>query len=162
MNLRLANLKDLPQIRAIYNDAIISSNVVYDENEKSLADMEKWWEAKQLLKLPIWVIEIENTVAAYGSYGQFRPFEGFRFCAEHALYVNKLYRGKGLGKLMLQQLINVAKENNYKSMIAGIDSQNAVSIAIHQQKGFEQVGYYKNVGFKKGNWLDLVMMQKQF
>lgn len=161
MKIRLAQLEDLPQISYIYNEAILNSNAVYDENPKSEADMLVWWETKQKFSLPIVVIEQNNQIAGYGSFGQFRPWEGFRFCAEHALYVHPNYRGKGLGKVLLTQLIHLATEKNFKSMIAGIDAANEASIQLHLKMGFEKIGTFKNAGFKKDTWLDLMMFQKQ-
>jgi L-amino acid N-acyltransferase YncA len=163
MNLRLANTTDLPQIRAIYNEAILNSNAVYDEKPKSEADMQLWFDTKQQLGMPIIVIdsELNNEISGYGSFGQFRPWEGFRFCAEHALYVHTKFRGQGLGHVLLEELMRLAKANNFKSMVAGIDSANGISIQLHKKKGFEEVGTFKNAGFKKGMWLDLTMLQKQ-
>ena len=163
MNLRLATTTDLPQIRAIYNEAILHSNAVYDEKPKSEADMQLWFDTKQQLGMPIIVIESElnNEIAGYGSFGQFRPWEGFRFCAEHALYVHTKFRGQGLGNVLLQELMRLAKDRNFKSMVAGIDSANGISIQLHKNRGFEEVGTFKNAGFKNGMWLDLTMLQKQ-
>jgi phosphinothricin acetyltransferase len=100
-----------------------------------------------------------DQVVGYASYSQFRKWEGFRFCVEHSIYLSEKSRGKGLGKLLLTELLSIAKNRGIHSVIAGIDSQNVPGIAFHNAMGFEQVGLVKESGFKFDRWLDLVLMQ---
>ncbi|MGK4568688.1 N-acetyltransferase family protein [Flavobacterium sp. 3HN19-14] len=94
-----------------------------------------------------------------GSYGTFRIKAAYQFTVEHSVYVAEEFSGKGIGKLLLQQLIATAKEEGYHLMIGCIDADNSGSIAFHEKFGFEVTGHLKEVGFKFDRWLDLVLMQ---
>ncbi|MEX0813125.1 MAG: N-acetyltransferase family protein [Chitinophagales bacterium] len=159
LEIRKANKKDIVLIRNILNHEIENSTAVYDKTPKSLQEITVWLEQKQKTGFPVIVAVSENEILGYGSYGKFRPWEGFRYSVEHSIYVAFQHRGKGIGKKLLQELIKLAKNENYHSMIAGIDAANNKSIHFHEQFGFKKVGHIPEAGFKFGRWLDLVFMQ---
>ena len=78
---------------------------------------------------------------------------------EHSVYVSVKHQGKGLGKLLLSQLIETAKKQKRHTMIAVIDAENQNSVTFHEQFGFETVGLMKETAFKFNKWLDTVFMQ---
>jgi phosphinothricin acetyltransferase len=78
---------------------------------------------------------------------------------EHSVYVHKDHRGRGLGRVVMQELIAAARKNDVHAMIGGIDATNAGSIALHARLGFRHVGTLPQVGFKFGRWLDLAFYQ---
>lgn len=98
-------------------------------------------------------------VAGFASYGPFRPWPAYKYSVEHSIYVNKDQRGKGIAKKLLRTLIDHATNANLHTIVAGIDSQNDVSINLHRQLGFKEIGQIAQVGYKFGRWLDLVFMQ---
>ena len=95
-----------------------------------------------------------------GSFGDFRPFEGYRVTIEHSLYVASDARRRGHGAALLAALIDEARKLEKRAMIGGINAENAVSIALHTKFGFDEVGRLPGVGIKFGRPLDLVLMQK--
>jgi phosphinothricin acetyltransferase len=109
--------------------------------------------------MPVYVAENDTTILGFGTYGIFRPWEGFKFSVEHSVYVDKNARGLGIGKSILSKLIQIAKQNDLRIMIAGIDASNKKSIDFHEQFGFYEVGTFKEVGFKFDRWLDVTFMQ---
>ncbi|WP_234369123.1 GNAT family N-acetyltransferase [Brumimicrobium mesophilum] len=115
--------------------------------------------AKKKDGLPVIVAESENIVIGYGTFGIFRPFDGFQFSVEHSIYIEKDYRTHGIGKQLLQELIILAKKNGFHTMIAGVDASNNGSIEFHKKFGFKEVGTFKEAGFKFDNWLDLLFLQ---
>lgn len=157
--IRPAETKDLPAILEIVNHNILYSTAVYDYDPKSLTDIEAWFEEKQLTNWPVIVAEYEDSVVGYGSYGPFRFKQGYRFTVEHSVYVTHSQAGKGTGRLLLTQLITMAKEGGYHTMIGGIDANNTGSIEFHAKFGFTDAGTIKQAGFKFGKWLDLQFMQ---
>jgi phosphinothricin acetyltransferase len=161
VSFRNAMEADLDRIAEIYNYYILNSNAVYDETEKDFETMENWYKSKQQLNMPVVVAELNGEFAGYGSFSQFRPWEGFRFCVEHSLYVHPNLHGKGVGQGLLKALIGEAKLRNMRTMVAGIDAENHKSVKLHERLGFEMVGVFKNAGYKKGKWLNLAMMQLQ-
>ena len=98
---------------------------------------------------------IGQGVIGYGSFGDFRPFEGYRVTVEHSVYIAKEARGHGAGEALLAALIEEAERMEKHNMIGGIDASNAPSIALHVKFGFEEVGRMPGVGTKFGKPLDL-------
>jgi|TARA_R110000737_G_scaffold122420_1_gene154345 L-amino acid N-acyltransferase YncA len=160
MEIRKGTIQNLPSILEILNYEIENSTSVYDENPRSLETIQLWFEEKNSLNFPVFVALENDKVLGYGTIGKFRPHDGYRFSVEHSIYVHKDSRGKGIGHLLLEKLIDSSKELGYHSMIAGIDASNEKSCKFHAEFGFVEVGRLKEVGFKFGKWLDLVFMQK--
>jgi phosphinothricin acetyltransferase len=119
----------------------------------------EWFTQKQKDGFPVFVAVEDDAVVGFSTFGPFRAWQGYKYSVEHSIYVEKNQRGKGIGKSLLQPLIDEAKKMNMHTIIAGIDADNKISIAFHKQFGFEEVGYIKEVGWKFERWLDLVFMQ---
>lgn len=160
MHIRLAQKSDLPHIRAIYNDAILTSTATYDYEIQSLAERQQWFAEKQAHDMPVHVCTIDENVTGFATYGPFRGKDGYRFTVEHSVYVDEAQRGHGVGTALLSSLIMAATFQGLHVMIAGIDADNAASVRLHRRFGFEQVAYFKEVGYKFERWLDVIFMQK--
>ncbi|MDE1882921.1 MAG: N-acetyltransferase [Rhodospirillales bacterium] len=144
----------------IFNDAILTSTALYDYKPRSTENMVAWFQAKAEGGFPVIGIESEaGVLMAFGSYGSFRAWPAYKYSVEHSVYVHKAYRGKGLGRVVLEQLIAAAQKNDLHTIIGAIDATNTASIALHERLGFMHVGTLPQVGFKFGNWLDLVFYQ---
>ncbi|MCE5332943.1 MAG: N-acetyltransferase family protein [Bacteroidales bacterium] len=149
-----------PQILDIFNDAILNTTALYDYKPWTLDTMKAWFETKAQHNFPvIGIVDDENRLMGFGSYGTFRIRPAYKYTIENSLYVHKDHRGKGLGKILLQEIIRHAAAQNYHCIIGVIDAANEVSINLHKRFGFEEVGTFKQVGFKFGKWLDVVFMQ---
>jgi len=151
--------KDLPTILDIYNDAILNTTAVYTYDAQQLSDREAWFESKVLANEPIFVYELNNKVVGFSTYGQFRNWPAYLYTIEHSIYVEHSHRGKGIATQLLQHLIEHAKQKNYRTMVAGIDTSNSDSIHLHEKLGFTHAGTLKNVGYKFEDWLDLAFYQ---
>jgi L-amino acid N-acyltransferase YncA len=158
--IRAASETDLPAILAIYNDAVENTTAIWNETPVDLVNRLNWFDARRAAGFPVLVVEEEGRVAGYGSFGDFRPFEGYRVTVEHSLYVAADERRKGLGAALLAALIEEARKLGKRAMIGGIDGTNMASIALHAKFGFAEVGRLPGVGTKFGRPLDLVLMQK--
>ena len=156
---RNAVIEDVKRILEIRNYEIENSTAIYDYNPKTYDFQLNWFMQKVADKMPVLVIEINNEVLAYGTYGIFRPWDGYQYSVEHSIYVDKNARNLGLGKLLLQKLIDQAKTEGYHTMLAGVDATNLSSINFHKRFGFTEVGTFKQVGHKFNTWLDLLFMQ---
>lgn len=159
---RDAAYADLPGILAIYNEIIRTSSAVYTEQEASLVDRRAWLEARQEQGFPVLVAEdpADGSVLGYSTFGDFRPWPGYRHTVEHSVYVRADARGRGLGGALVERLFGRASALGKHVMVAGIDAANPASIRMHERLGFEQVGTLREVGTKFGRWLDLVFMQR--
>jgi phosphinothricin acetyltransferase len=160
MNLIRCDASFSDQILAIFNDAILNSTALYDYKPRTIESMVLWFENKRKGDFPvIGAVSESGELLGFGSYGTFRAWPAYKYSVEHSIYVATQHRGKGLGKLLLQQVINSAHEQDYHVLIGGIDSQNNVSIGLHKRFGFQHAGTLKQVGFKFGRWLDLDFYQ---
>lgn len=154
------NRDHLEAIRAIFNEAIVNSTALYDYVPRSVEVMQAWFEAKEKADLPvIGVMNEAGELMGFGSYGPFRPHAAYQYSVEHSVYVDTRFRGQGLGKMILQRLIERAEQQDYHMMIGVIDAQNATSIALHEKLGFTACGHIREAGYKFGRWLDLALYQ---
>ena len=145
----------------IFNEAIATSTALYDYAPRPLAGMQAWFAAKEQGGYPVIGLEDgSGRLLAFGSYGSFRAWPAYKYTVEHSVYVHADHRGRGLGRQVLQALVEAARQAGLHTMIGGIDAQNVASIALHQQLGFTHVGTLPQVGFKFGRWLDLAFYQR--
>jgi L-amino acid N-acyltransferase YncA len=147
-------------ILAIFNDAIVNSTALYDYKPRTMEMMAAWFDTKAKGKYP--VIGIENDsgdLMGFGSYGTFRAFPAYKYSVEHSVYVDARFRGRGIGKRLLQEIISAAQGQDYHILVGAIDATNAVSIRLHESLGFGHCGTIRQAGFKFGRWLDLVFYQ---
>jgi phosphinothricin acetyltransferase len=148
------------QILAIFNDAILNSTALYDYKARTPEMMEAWFAAKQKGNFPvIGVVTPEGDLMGFGSYGTFRAFPAYKYTVEHSIYVHVNFRRRGIGKLLLEEIIFAARQQKYHVLIGAIDSRNAASVELHKRFGFRHVGTLPQVGFKFGRWLDLDLYQ---
>ncbi|WP_314347524.1 GNAT family N-acetyltransferase [Mammaliicoccus vitulinus] len=157
--IRNATEHDLNGILNIYNDAIVHTTTVYTYEKTNLDERKEWFNSKLKSNLPVLVFEKDGEVAGFASFGPFRDWAAYQYTIEHSIYVNPNYRRQGIASQLLDQLILIAKENGYRTMVAGIDSSNEGSVILHKRKGFKHVGTLEKVGYKFETWLDLVFYQ---
>jgi len=159
ITIRKAVLQDIEGILEIVNHSILHSTAIYDYDARNLEQQKAWFLDKENSDYPVIVAEIDNEIAGFGTYGQFRIKVAYQFTVEHSVYVSDKFKGRGVGKLLLSELIALAKNNGFHTMIGCIDAENFGSIAFHEKFGFNNNGTLHEVGYKFGRWLNLVMMQ---
>ncbi len=157
--IREATKKDLACILDIYNDAIVYTTAVYAYKPVTLENRIDWYEQKKTDGYPILVYELDNKVVGFATFGPFRACPAYKYSIEHSIYVDKEYRKNGIGKSLMKELIAIAQEREYMTLIAGIDAKNEKSIALHQNYGFVHAGTIKKAGYKFNRWLDLAFYQ---
>lgn len=150
---------DLAEILEIYNEAVEFGTAIFNETKIDLQNRKDWFEARMQRGFPIFVAIKEGRVAGYASYGDWRPFEGFRFSREHSVYIHKDARGHGIGRSLMQALIEHAESSDVHVLVGAIESSNEASIRLHESLGFKVSGTLHEVGKKFGRWLDLTYMQ---
>jgi L-amino acid N-acyltransferase YncA len=151
---------DLKGILDIYNDAVLNTTAIWNEQAVDLTNRKVWFDARQAQGYPILVMaDAGNEVLGYASFGDWRPFDGFRHTVEHSVYVRSDQRGNGLGPKLMQALIERARACDKHIMVAAIESGNSASVSLHERLGFIVTGQMAEVGTKFGRWLDLTFMQ---
>ena len=157
--IRPALLSDLPSVLKIINYEILNTTSIYDYEPRNLEQQTAIFHHKKESHFPFLIAILNGEVVGFGTYGQFRIKEGNQFTVEHSVYVAVNYTGRGIGKMLLEELIALAKKQKLHTMIGVIDSENQDSIAFHEKHGFKIVGTIKESGYKFNRWLDTVFVQ---
>ena len=157
--IRPALLSDLPSVLKIINYEILNTTSIYDYEPRNLEQQTAIFHHKKESHFPFLIAILNDEVVGFGTYGQFRIKEGNQFTVEHSVYVAVNYTGRGIGKMLLEELIAIAKKQKMHTMIGVIDSENQDSIAFHEKHGFKIVGTIKESGYKFNRWLDTVFVQ---
>lgn len=158
---RSATEADLPGILAIYNDAVLNTTASWNETPVVLDERRAWLALRHAQGYPVLVAELGDVLAGYASFGDFRPFDAYRWTVEHSVYVAAGLQRRGLGRALLEALFPLAQNLGKRVMIGGIDAANVASLAMHASLGFRETGRMPGVGRKFGRTLDLVLMQKE-
>jgi L-amino acid N-acyltransferase len=159
MKVRLATIDDAEAIRAIYNPEVLESTVTFDLVPRSLEDQQQWLDDHSGAHPAVVALDGESIVG-FGSLSEYKPRPAYRTSVEDSVYVHRSYQGKGVGRLILESLLELATDHGFHAVFARIVGDHEASIALHRKFGFEHVGREKEVGRKFGQWLDVVIMQK--
>ncbi|MEW9502669.1 GNAT family N-acetyltransferase [Jeotgalibacillus marinus] len=158
VNIREALLSDVPAITKIYNDAILHTVATFDLVEQPLAERMVWFE-KYGGKYPLIVAEINGEVAGYSCLNPFRDKDAYEDTTELSIYISPAFQGKGVGKKLMEEIIQHARSLGYHVMIGGITGGNEASVKLHERFGFEFAGCFKEVGYKFDQWQDVHFYQ---
>ncbi len=163
VEIRDAQQADLAPTLAIYNALIDTTTTAWTDRQQTLAERAAWFEDQQRRNFPILVADDAGEIVGTASYGDFRDsrhWPGYRFTAEHSVHVRSDRRRAGIGRMLMDSLIDRARSNGIHVLVAGIDADNADSIRFHEQLGFTVVARMPETGTKFARWLDLVLMQR--
>ena len=160
--IRAARAEDLATIRDIYNHYVRTSTVTFDEEETELSVWEHKHELLASTGLPFLVAEDADGAVLGFAYAQhWRAKSAYRFSAENTIYLSPEAAGRGLGKALLEALLDASAKAGLHELIAVIEpTAAAASIALHRRYGFVDAGHLKGVGVKFGRTLDVLFLQK--
>lgn len=152
---------DIAEIAAIYSHHVLTGTGTFEIEPPSVADMTQR-RADVLAKgLPYIVAEDEQGILGFAYCNWFKPRPAYRFSAEDSIYLADRAIGKGLGRLLLTELMAQAERAGVRKFIAVIgDSNNLGSIGVHRSCGFNHVGVLSSCGWKFERWLDVVLMER--
>jgi phosphinothricin acetyltransferase len=161
LSLRDARVGDAAGIARIYGYWVLHGTGTFEETVPSADDMAARMAVIAKSGMP-WLVACDaaGAIKGYAYASPFRPRTGYRWSVEDSVYVEPGLHGKGLGKTMLNALVQRVEAAGIRQMLAVIgDSGNHGSIALHRSCGFQDAGVFKDVGYKFGRWLDIVLMQ---
>ena len=169
MRTRLVELDDAQALMNIYNPEVIETSVSFDLVPRTLAEQQAWIRAHRATHPCIVAINEEDELGEIGARGErilgfavvspFRQRPAYATTVENSVYVHRRARGRGVGEVLLRELIATAQESGFHSLIARIVGENEGSIRLHEKCGFTLVGTEIEVGRKHGHWLDVVEYQ---
>lgn len=157
---RLATAGDAEAICRIYNQGI-EDRVATLETELRTPEERRRWLAARSVRHPVSVAEnAAGEVVGWGSLNVFNPREAYRFVADFSVYVERAWRGKGVGRALLERLIELAREHGFHKMVLSAFPFNTGGMALYEKLGFRTVGIYREQGQVDGRWVDTIAMEK--
>jgi len=164
MELRLARTGDAEAVRTIYNTEVTGSTVTFDIVPRTLAEQIEWIQEHQGAHPALVAVEHDETgrevVAGFGSLSPFKERAAYATTVEDSVYVDAAWRGRGVGRLILAELVSMARRQGFHTVIARTSGDNEPSIALHRAEGFVLVGVEREVGRKFGRWIDVAVLQR--
>ena len=158
---RDATPADVPAIAALYADEVRDHVNTYEYDVPDDAEMARRMRGVLDAGYPYLVAERDGEFVGYAYASSYRARAGYRKTVENSVYVAHDSHRRGVGKALLQALIEACTEKGFRLMVAVIgDSKQAASIGLHEAAGFEHAGIFKNIGYKFDRWLDSVQMQR--
>jgi len=155
---RPAQLDDAEAIRQIYNAEVTTSTVTFDIMPRSLLDQRRYLSERSGAHAVIVAVE-DDEVVGYAALSPWRAKPAYATSVEDSVYVHPGHQGRGIGKLLLAELVTVGTAHGFHAVFARIVGGHESSIALHASLGFEVVGTEREVGRKFGRWLDVVVME---
>ncbi len=161
MQIRLAKPSDAEAIRAIYNVEVLGSTATFDLRPRTPAEQQSWMaDHRGPHPAIVAVDDDDDVVLGFGSLSPFRERPAYATTVENSVYVDAARRGGGVGRALLEELIVLAGQHGFHTVIARIGGGNEASIALHQACGFEMAGVEREVGRKFNRWLDVSVLQR--
>jgi L-amino acid N-acyltransferase YncA len=160
ITVRLATEADVPAITDIYNYEVLHGVATFDVEPKTLDDRLAWFRETQQPPHCVVLADQGGTVVGWGCLHQFHTRPAYRFTTEDSVYIHQDRRGEGIGKLILAELIERARQRGFHTVLAGMTEGNEASVRLHRSFGFEVIGVQRDVGYKFERWLDVTWMQK--
>ncbi len=159
--LRVATEADLAAITMIYAESVLAGTASYELRAPDEAEMAKRYAAIKGQGYPYIAAEDrDGTLLGYAYASAFRTRPAYRWLVEDSIYLAPAARGRGIGRQLLDRLVDECTTLGFRQMVAVIGGASAASVALHRRCGFELTGTLKGTGFKHGQWLDTVLMQR--
>ncbi len=158
LTIRRAALSDLDAITEIYNAAILKTVATFDTEPKADAEQKSWFGGHGP-RYPILVAEQDSLIVGWASLSMWADRCGYSDTAESSLYVREEHQGQGIGRKLMEAMVQEGKKAGLHTVIARIAEGNEVSIHLAESAGFRHIGIMKEVGRKFGKLLDIYLMQ---
>lgn len=152
--------EDLGEIARIYNHSVRHSRAVFTDTPTTIPERMTWLHSRRTSGYPVLVSLIEGKVVGFASFGDFRPWPGYRFTVEHSVYVDESRQGLGVGSLLMNSLFDAAIALGKHVMVAGIEASNQPSLRFHERLGFVFAGTLPAVGFKFDQFIGLTFLYR--
>ena len=171
VSIRLATVADAEEIRSIYNHEVLHTTATFDLVPRTLAEQQEWLQARSGAFAAIVAVDEDpaagvaatqrgGSVVGFGALSPYKDRAAYRTSVEDSVYVRRDMAGRGIGRLILTSLLDIASSSGFHTVFARIESSGEASRALHAKCGFEMVGVERETGRKFNKWLDVALMQK--
>jgi L-amino acid N-acyltransferase len=159
MRVRPAILADAEAIRSMYNYEVLHTTATFDLVPRSLEDQQAWLTARSGAFSALVAEDDDGTVLGFASLSPYKERAAYRTSVEDSVYVSRSAHGRGIGRLLVAEVLHVAEAHGFHAVMARIEASSAASRGLHAACGFELVGIEREIGRKFGRWLDVAVMQ---
>ena len=160
ISVRWIETRDAEAVREIYNREVEHSTVTFDMVPRTLDEQVAWIDDHTGSYPALVAVAATDQIVGFAALSPYRPRPAYSTTVENSVYVHRDARGQGVGRILMQALVETAADHGYHSIIARIVGNHDTSIALHQAVGFEIIGREHEIGRKFGRWLDVVIMQR--
>ena len=161
MHVRPATLDDAEQIRAIYNHEVETSTATFDLVPRTIDDQRSWLNDR--IGAFATLVAVDGSPPVIVGFATISPYKeraAYRTTVESSVYVERDHHGRGIGRRLMLELVDVARARGFHTIVARIENTNTASIGLHEAVGYLTVGNEREVGRKFGRWLDVTVMQR--
>jgi L-amino acid N-acyltransferase YncA len=158
MDIRPATMADAEAMRQIYNIEVTGSTATLDLVPRSAEEQAAWMVAHSGV-YPVVVADEGGEVVGFASLSPYRPRPGYATAVEDSIYVAADHRGKGIGRALLSEAVEMARTHGFHSIVARVSATQQASVALHRACGFDFVGVEREIGRKFGRWIDVAILQ---
>lgn len=157
---RLAEKGDIPSITKIYNQGIEDRIATLETRIRSVDDMNAWYSSRDERHNVVVITEESGLVNGWASLNVFNSRCCYSGVADISIYVEREMRGKGLGKILLNYLVQIAKENDFHKLVLSTFDFNKPGHRLYKSQGFREVGTYMNQGILDGKFVNITIMER--
>lgn len=152
---------DAQALQTVYAHHVLYGLATFEEDVPAVEDMRSRWLGIREAGFPYLVAELDGLVVGYCYASHYRTRSAYRFAIEDSVYVREGFAGRGVGTALMAELLRLCDKGPWQQMLAVIgDSANLASVNLHRKFGFHHVGCFTRVGYKLGQWVDTVLMQR--
>jgi len=159
VTIRPATAADADAICTIHNQGIVDRIATLDTTLRT-PEGTRAWLAARAPRHPVIVAKLDDRIAGWASLNPFNSRTAYDHVADFSVYVERSWRGKGIGRRLLEQLVELARTIGYHKMVLAAIADNAAGLALYTRAGFSRVGVYREQGQLDGRWVDVVIMEK--
>lgn len=156
MPTRAAERGDAAAVTAIYNEGIEDRVATFETRPREVAEVQGWFDDG----LPFLVAEDTGGVVGFARVIPYSDRCSYAGIGEHAVYVARAARGRGLGRVLLEAICAEAERAGLRKLTSRIIARNEASLAAHRAAGFEEVGVQRRHGRLDGEWHDCVLVER--
>ena len=160
VTIRPSEPTDIPAITAIYTHHVRHGTASFEEEAPGEPEMAERRAGVLDAGFPYLVAERDGVVVGYAYLSKYRPRSAYRFTVENSIYIAHDAIRQGIGRALMAELLRIAEAGSWKQMMAVISDPASGSEAMHEAFGFRKVGHMEKIGFKFGNWIDVIVMQR--
>ena len=160
VQLRSASVDDAEAVAEIYNLEVTTGTNVFDIEPRTIDQQREWLTERTGAHAVVVATADDGEVTGFGSLSRYKERPSYATSVESSVYVARTHRGEGVGLALLNELVRVATDHGFHTMVARIEASNEASIALHRRAGFDVIGIEREIGRKFGRWLDICAMQR--